>query len=501
VVDEPRYQALITACDSLLLAPDSLPDRIAVPWLHVQNEHPSILSRYQDLFQPPPRPAALRSHFRRSAGIAKTLAQSPFRRDADAIPRSPDLRFPAKVDVLFISHLVSANVRSDTPDFYYGSLPEQLAAHGISSLVALQNEVVGDEDVLRARLNRGGVTSRVVLPRLASLPDEGRMLSRARRAASELRAAAASAGNSFDRAVALEAARYAGTAWTIHTLRLHGAVKRLCARFRPRALIVLWEGRSWERMTFHAARTVDPSVRCIGYQHAMLFPRTHALKRSLGASYDPDVILTIGHATADILKKCQGLRTIPVLIYGSHRRLLAVSQRATDASTRCLVIPDGIESECLTLFDFAVNAAARHPDLQLVLRTHPVLPFQQLARRYARFRTLPANVRVSDSADIANDFNRCDWALYRGSSAAVHAVLAGTRPIYLERPGELRIDPLFALHGWRRHVATLETFSAVVAGDRATALEDRRREWEPARDFCDRYAVAPDPDVVRRLLT
>jgi hypothetical protein len=83
----------------------------------------------------------------------------------------------------------------------------------------------------------------------------------------------------------------------------------------------------------------------------------------------------------------------------------------------------------------------------------------------------------------------------------VHAVLAGARPIYLEQqPAELRIDPMFALHGWRRHVATPADFRSVITADRASAPEDRKREWEPARAFCDRYVVAPDYDVVRRLL-
>lgn len=328
------------------------------------------------------------------------------------------------------------------------------------------------------------------------------MYRRARVAASALRQDASAAQTAFQRAVALEAARHATTRSTIASLRLHDAVKRLCARFRPRALIVTWEGHAWERLAFHAARTVDSNVRCIGYQHAVLFPRTHALKRSLGKSYDPDVILTVGEVNRDILRVSHGLRGIPIVTYGSHRRVAVAEQRrGGDASTRCIVIPEGLESECLALFDFALTAAACLPDLQFVLRTHPVFPFDWLARHHSRLRALPSNVRVSDQADISADFSQCDWAIYRGSSAAVHAVLAGVRPVYVEFLGELPIDPLFALGGWRRHVTTVEEFGALVATDRATASEDRHREWEPARAFCDRYVVAPDPDIVRGLLT
>jgi len=495
---EADYLALTAACDKLLCASPMTHERIAVSWLHVLSEHPNNLSRYKELFEPSPRLAAAKRNLRKVGGMAATLARSVWCPRSD--PTAGATTFPAQVDVLLLSHLVSAQADPESTDFYYGSLPEELVLHGIRSLVVLQNQVPDQERNLRERLTRGGLTSRIVLPRQSSLRTESHMLHRARLTASALRRGAAAGQTVFQRTVALEAARHATTGSTIASLRLHGAVKRLCARFRPRALIVLWEGHAWERMAFHAARSVDSNVRCIGYQHTILFPRAHALKRSLGRDYDPDVILTVGDVNRDILRVSPGLRGVRVVTYGSHRRAAAVERRAPDASTRCLVIPEGIEIECLTLFDFALTAAAHMPDTQFVLRMHPVLPFDWLARRHARFRDLPANVRVSDQADIRADFAKCDWALYRGSSAAVHAVLAGMRPVYVKCPGELSIDPLFALEGWRQHVDTAEKLGALVAADRAAASEERRQEWEPARAFSARYVVAPDPDVVLGLL-
>ncbi len=496
---EAEYLALTAACDALLCAAPPTPERLAVSWLHVLSEHPNNLSRYKDVFDQPGQLAVGKRDIWHSAGVAELLARSLWSPETDPAAGS---EFPAQLDVLFVSHLVSAQAGSESADFYYGRLPEELASRGLSSLVALQNHVPNKGRILRERLTRGGATSRIVLPRWSTLSQESRMYRRARVAASALRQDASAAQTAFQRAVALEAARHAATRSTIASLRLHDAVKRLCARFRPRAVIVTWEGHAWERLAFHAARTVDPNVRCIGYQHTILFPRTHALKRSLGKSYDPDVILTVGEVNRDVLRVSHGLRGIPIVTYGSHRRATVVEQRrGGDASARCIVIPEGLESECLALFDFALTAAACLPNLQYVLRAHPVLPFDWLARRHSRLRALPSNVRVSDQADISADFAQCDWAIYRGSSAAVHAVLAGVRPVYVEFPGELPIDPLFALGGWRRHVTTVEEFGALVAADRAATSEDRHREWEPARAFCDRYVVAPDPDIVRGLLT
>lgn len=497
---EAEYLALTSACDALLCAAPLTPERLAVSWLHVLSEHPNNLLRYKGVFDQPGKLAVAKRSLWHSVGIAELLARSLWNPETD--PAAYSVRFPAQLDILFVSHLVSAQADPESADFYYGRLPEELASRGLSSLVALQNHVPNEGQILKERLNRGGVTSRIVLPRWSTLSQESGMYRRVRVVASTLRQDAETAQTDFQRAVGLEAARHAITRSTVASLRLYDAVKRLCVRFRPRAVIVTWEGHAWERLAFHAARTVVPNVLCIGYQHTILFPRTHALKRSLGKSYDPDVILTVGEVNRDVLRMSHGLRGIPIVIYGSHRRAAVVVQRrGGDEPTRCIVIPEGLESECMALFDFALTAAACLPDLQFVLRTHPVLPFDRLARRHSRLHTLPSNVRVSDQTDISADFSQCAWAIYRGSSAAVHAVLAGVRPVYVEFSGEeMPIDPLHALGGWRRHVTTAEELGAVVAADRAAASEDRYREWEPARAFCERYVVAPDPDIVRGLL-
>jgi len=495
-VTEAEYATLVSACDALLCAPPLTYEKVAVAWLHVRSEHPNNTSQYQRVFDRPGLLPELGSKLRSSAAIARTLVRSLVSERDD---RLSDL--PAAVDVLFLSHLVSAQARPDSPDFYYGDLPEQLAARGLSTLVALQSQLLSDDTAVRARLTRGGTASRIVLPRRSTFRQESHFVRRARCVARDLLRQARIARDSFDSSVAREAARQAASGSTIAALRFHADVKRICARFRPRAVFVTWEGHCFERLAFCAARSVDPGVRCVGYQHTVLFPRAHALKRPLGREYDPDALLTLGDVTRDILKGCEGLSRIPIMTYGSHRRPNVIARRAPDAAARCLVIPEGLELECLTLFDFALAAAARMRDVEFVLRMHPVFPFEGFARQHARFRALPANVRVSAEADINADFARCDWALYRGSSAVVHAVLTGVRPLYLQRPGEMTIDPLFTLHDWRRHVATVEALESVITADRAARPEERLREWEPARSFCARYVVSPNPDIVHSLLT
>lgn len=495
---EAQYLALTAACDALLSGPDAGPERIAISWLHLRSEHPSHLPPYEEVFAPRSRIVRARRMLVRWTGILATLVRSALHPDDDESRTRPD--FPQHVDVLFLSHLVSEHADCDAADFYFGSLPDELKSRGYTSLVALRNHVDRPHGDLARRWLRGGDAARMVLPRWCAPGREKTMVRGVARESVKLRRLARGLQGALERAVTREAARHAVSPVTLVHLRIHHIVADLCRRLKPRAVFVTWEGHAWERLVFHAARSVDPMICCVGYQHTIVLPQSHALMRPLGGAYDPDAILTVGDVTRDVIAKALGMSRISVLTYGSHRRPAAARPRSAGADERCLVIPEGLESECLTLFDFALSAAAAMPELEFVLRMHPVLPFEKVANRHPRLRMLPANVRVSEEADLAVDCAQCDWALYRGSSAALYAVLAGVRPVYVARPGELVIDPLFGLDGWRRRIAHIDEFRAIVAADRAEPAPERHREWVRAASFCERYVMPANPAVVDELL-
>jgi hypothetical protein len=489
---EAQYAALTAACDALLTAPDAPLERIAVSWLHVRSEHPEYLKPYCRVFAPRNPISDAKRVLARWVAMLATLSRSIA--DHDATRESP-ADVPGRIDCLILSHVVSEDPDPSGADFYFGRLQDDLAARGYTSLAALRNHV-GSYRNVAARWYRGGAAARMVLPRRDRFSRELAMLRGVARAAGQLRRLARRQCDEVARAVAFEAAIHAASPVTLTHLRTYGFIEALCRRLRPRAVLVTWEGHAWERVAFRAARHVDPNVRCIGYQHTIMLPRSHALKRPLGGPYDPDAIFTVGDVTRDIISSARGMDRIPVVTYGSYRKPAAPLPRATDSGTRCLVIPEGLESECLILFGFALVAAERMPGLEFILRTHPLLSYDTLAARQASMRNLPPNVRVSDEPAMAADFARCDWALYRGSSVAVYAVLAGVRPLYLERQGELPIDPLFALDRWKRRIGSMEDFQAVIAADRGAAAVERQVEWARASAFCERYVVHADVKLV-----
>ena len=71
------------------------------------------------------------------------------------------------------------------------------------------------------------------------------------------------------------------------------------------------------------------------------------------------------------------------------------------------------------------------------------------------YKTLPNNIILSNKS-LQEDFEACEWVLYRGISAVIPSVVAGLKPIYLHSSGEMKIDPIFEIKNWKSEVETLK---------------------------------------------
>ena len=481
---ENEYRLATQACDDILLAPESSIERVAIRWLHVLSEHPHSLTQYSELFQDKPRD--LRRRFRRMVGGAlqgiRALSGGGRWFFGDALPKS--------ADVLFVSHFLNAAQAESKDDFYYGDLPNALASRGKSCVMALVNHSGRSPQSLSSKWHATGIP-RVLLSGTIGLRGDLALWRRLRHESQRLRSAAEVAATQIQRRALLIAGSYAREMSSAAILRIGEQIAELVKQIRPKAIVVTYEGQAWERLAFAAARRVHPKVRCIGYHHTILFPRQHALKRRLGPAFDPDVILTAGPVTRGQLAQAPGLLGIPVGVLGTHRRMLVSRARPPDNAPTCLVIPEGLTGECVLLFDFALACAALAPAVRFVFRMHPVLPFASIAALDSRLKSLPGNVELS-GVPIAADFARSRWALYRGSSAAVYAVLAGLRPVYVSRRNEMSIDPLYQLSSWRCYAETPNDFLDQMNSDLRADQDSLAAEARSAITYCENYFTPVD---------
>jgi hypothetical protein len=504
-VNEAQYQSVCEACDRVLLAEDTRIERVAIPWLHVVREHPVFLVNYFELFATTSVFVHWRHRWMRMLRNAAAWIRQLFRAiRSGSQPWAVSGDIPQHVDYLFVSHLVNAAQINDAQDFYFGTVPFALASQGNSVAIAMINHT-GLSTAVIARNSRACTVPKVLLSDTLGLLRDikaMRRLKRESRALSKNAMLAKRQGHRFLQKVFDRASQEALSNGSITALRIAEQVEMLTRTLQPKVICIIHEGHSWERVAFASARAAVPHIRCVGYQHAALFKLQHAIRRNLHEQYNPDRILTAGMVSMEQLKRTPDLARIPIAVLGSNR---AVGQDGgqpggTAAINACLVIPEGLVGECHLLFEFSIACAKLMPEIRFIWRLHPLQKYETLRARNQNLKNLPSNIELSHGT-LEQDIALCRWVIYRGSTAILKAVEMGLRPIYLELPGELTIDPLYELGSWRLKVSHAEQMRQAVAQNTIELDDVLQHEKSLAQAYCAQYFMPVNIDAISSILS
>jgi hypothetical protein len=482
-----QFEYIVAQCDAILEKHASDFSIIGNAWLNVLHSHPSIQARYVRVF-----------HKRTAVGFIKDVLRGAGVLVADLFISFISLfrkkeawkKIKRETDVLFISHLVNASIPKNAPDFYFQTLPAYLQQKGYHTAVGLMNHVEGfagwKDEMDPAKSN----PEKFVLPLRLDLRSELMVMGRCMRTAVFFFKQYLEEKEPLKKSFLRELAGNTLSAHTLRAYRMHETLSYIIKQTNIKALAFTWEGHSWERMACYAAKTASHKILAIGYQHTILFPSSHAIKQSRGGAYDPDVILTVGGITRDILAASPALKNVVVKEYGSPRMTKEPGYTAVgEIQNVCLVTPEGLVNECIALFSFAVNAARLMPETDFIFRTHPMINFADLQKEEPVLQDLPVNVIISSNKNIEDDFKKCSWLMYRNSSVSFFAVLAGLRPLYLQIGNEISNDVLYALNSWRKNISTADDLIKIVNEDKKISAEDRNREREDAYTFSKKYMI------------
>ncbi|MDP6683404.1 MAG: hypothetical protein QF876_10515 [Desulfobacterales bacterium] len=510
-VTDTAYFKLTRTCDNLICRPDAPSSIVAIPWLHVINEVPFMLSVYSDVLPvvetqnhkiPQSNPfISVRDQNRGAvfyfAQFVKSFIRSFYFRDSRLITASapekpflPDLDM-TRVDVLIVTWLLNRDHLEKISDFYFGELQQLLLNRGLSSLLLMRNQSGYHSHELQQQTLRKGSTGRLLLPDTQSPGAELGYLRKGLELRRYFRKHRFEGYSEFEKRLFQKASEFSVLSPGIQNLRLHDQIEIICRRFEPSIVVTLYEGHAWERCVWHAAREANPETLCVGYQHTILRKHSHALRRSLHPlrkGYDPNLILTLGSVTQKMLEKSMQLPNISKMIYGTHRRFNSrIKFEEPKSTTTFLVLPEGVESESMYLFNIALACAPHLPDVRFIFRMHPVLLFDDVRPLLKGYPPKTGNVEVSDNPDPEEDFARSGYILYRGSSTVIYAILAGLKPYYFERPNEMNFDPIFELTVWRERVRSTDELIRKFKADQKTSPDLRSRQWTEALTYCDQY--------------
>ena len=423
-MNKNRHQELCKIFDQILTN-DPTPQIVANNYLHILNLDPESLKKYN-----PSNAENIWLSIRSKLVFLVRIFQSIFNTKHDY----DHLHGHIKSDVLFVSHLTNEKQFSKSDDAYFGDLPELLLKCNVNSSIALLRHIsVNDKKILKG-WQSGKIPRFVLNPSLFFLSEIKLYLTQIK---SKKQLHSTLKRLPIDAKIAKCILRYH---YSLSAIRIAKQVADIAKKTNAKFVITTYEGHAWERLVYYYVRKVNPDIKCFGYQHAAVLEYQHAIKRPLSAEYNPDIIFTSGLVTKYIFEK-EGLKGSEIVCLGSPKNL--IPNMVINKVQSCLVVPEGMISECLILFKLSLEYARQHKNQKFIWRLHPLLSFEKLKKQSSIYKGLPDNIILSEGC-LDDDIQKCSSVLYRGSTAVVNAINAGLKPIYYQQSSdELCIDPIY----------------------------------------------------------
>ena len=461
-IDKKKYETICRYCDKVLLENKANKVTIAIRWLHVLRWHPEYLKSYNYLFNKSKIQEIIKFRvglfLRYFLVLIKNLLRSFFHKSywyrSHALPK--------KVDVLFVSHLLTKNEALQENDFYFGSLVDSLKSHGYNSAVVLIDHTTGFQ---RYKISGWGKQNapRLILSKVLPLYEEIKLYFIQWKEHLRLNSYQVNLSG-FHKKIAKEASIHVLSPSTTSTLRLTKQIQKLLKELEVKIIVTTYEGQAWERLIFSIARANNSNVKCIGYLNAAVFEFQHSIRRSLSMTYDPDIILTPGDISKGHLEGLYNNNTLIDVLGSSRFQKLGINQARKINTKTCLVAPEGILSECNIMFEYSILCAIRYPEINFIWRLHPRLNFTDLLKINSKLKKLPSNIILSTNT-LEEDISSSTHILYRGSTVVISSISLGLIPIYLKIKDELGIDPIYNCKRGRIVVQKVSDFAKAIEVD------------------------------------
>ncbi len=276
--------------------------------------------------------------------------------------------------------------------------------------------------------------------------------------------------------------------------------------WNPKMFLTFYEGHAWERCLWLGVRAENPDCKVAGYQHTVILPHayeqlTPSMDRCKG--FSPDIIFCSGPESVDMMRSSHAERATTLIPFGSFRSPSFISRDCfSDFSHKgILVIPEGMLSEAVILFNFAIRLSSLLPQYRFIFRSHPLLPFEEVKSQLALEKgILPPNIEISNFKAMHDDCSRVSAVLYRGSSAVLQTIAEGLKPFYLHKEGEAMIDPLFRLHVWRESVDSPEAFVSRLRAFELSPAEQLQNSLQSAMHYAREYIAPVQQQSIDRFL-
>lgn len=454
-ITEAQYDQLCDACDALLQKNPYSTVGNANAFLHVIREHPIFLNVYNAIFHKNDISFfihLLKLFFLNIAIGSYKLLHSIYRY---YLLGDKLIKDESVFEDVFISHFLNDSFINHKRDFYFFDLPQKITNSKKSSLQLYINFTGQSSSKIQEAWKDRETVSKA-LPRYLPLFQEIKI--RSLMLIEAIKLLQLKTTSSFERRIKFQAVIAFFSSATHNNYRIAFLVRHYIKQNGVKRIFTTYEGHPWERLIFSMARKIDPTIVCVGYQHAIVFRKQHAIRRKLSQNFEPNYILCSGNHGQQQFQEINYLPSNRLLCFGSNRTINSKQEQlAVEAKERkvFLMLSEGDLIECLPLAEFVVQLAKENPSAYFIIRFHPITRIKSVLKALPELNPPPKNIELSNLS-FEEDLSRAHFAIYRGSTTIIKAIQYGLIPLYYERPDEISIDPLFDIQKEKVNLKTLE---------------------------------------------
>lgn len=218
--------------------------------------------------------------------------------------------------------------------------------------------------------------------------------------------------------------------------------------------IYTYENHTWEKLYCMAFREFYPETKLVGYQHSTICKNELFYSVS---QYDsevlpfPDVIITNGNYFKQFLLN-SGYDPYKVVSGGAIRykyitdlinqSIFSIrNNNAPREKLKILVATSIYKNESIELFQYVLNIFKSLNSYGIVLKFHPLMPYQEIADAIGIKKPLPEHFVIS-SQPVNVLLKECDVLLYKTTTICVEALATGVYPIHIKSSYSIDCDIL-----------------------------------------------------------
>jgi hypothetical protein len=363
----------------------------------------------------------------------------------------------SKRKVLIVSHFSNYNLLNAKSDFYFGNLEKILKENKISFYKIMINHTKYNSSNLNKKIN---LNNQFILEKYLNLFEEGKILLNKLYILGELLLLFYRKKINLKLFFKLLYSLFEGQ--TSVALRMHYQIKRFVKKLNPEHCLLTYEGYSWERMCINGAKTQNPNINCIGFQHTTVTHNHYSIFKKINGNFNLDQIWCSQLYSLNLLKKkIDKFFKKKIYLVGNFHKFLKFKKKKNNQK-KFLVIPEGIYSECEALFQFSHNLAKRYKDLVFIWRVHPVIDIERVLKNLKLNKEkMPKNIKISNN-NFDQDNNSCHYVMYRGSSAVLKSVSMGNYPLFYNDRKQKNFDPLSKFFNKKNYFKDEKTFLSLI---------------------------------------